>query len=373
MNLKILIVDDDKSLLDSMRRGLCRRYDLSVAVGPVEGLKIIQDQGPFAVVLSDLRMPGMDGVRFLEKVKDLQPLSVRMMLTGHGDLDAAMSAVNEGHVFRFMTKPCPVDNLIRSLDAGIEQYKLVMSEKELLKGTLRGCVKVLVDVLNLVSPEAFSRGERVKRLMMAVAKRLGLTSTLKLELAGMLCQIGMVAVPQDIIFKRFRGEPLSPEEEQIYRMHASVAASLLSQIPRMSEVVALIGCQKDCYIDESVMPVDAVLLNICLEFDDLEQLNIDRDAAVEELRLRWEANNLPVFRAFVETVYKDAGHMPEKVALKDVKPGMILRQDIIDRSGTLIMAKGQEISDIACVRLFRIRKGFELPEDVDVLIPIDKA
>ena len=309
----------------------------------------------------------------LEKVKELQPLSVRMMLTGHGDMDAAMSAVNEGSVFRFMTKPCPVENLIRALDAGIDQYKLVMAEKELLRGTLRGCVKVLVDVLNLVSPEAFSRGERVKRLLMAVAKRLGHTNTLKLELAGMLSQIGMVAVPQDIIFKRFRGEQLSPEEEQIYRMHASVAASLLSQIPRMNEVVELIGCQKDCFVEESTMSMDAVLLNMCLEYDDLEQLHGDKDAVIEELRGNWEGKAPFVFRALMETVFKDSGYVPGKVAIKDLQPGMVLKQDIVDGSGTLIMAKGQEISEIACVRLSRIRESFKLPPKVNVLIPLENA
>jgi CheY-like chemotaxis protein len=373
MSSKILIVDDDKNLLEAMRRGLTRRYDLTVAAGPEEGLKIIQEQGPYAVVLSDLRMPGMDGVRFLEKVKELHPPSVRVMLTGHGDLDAAMAAVNEGSVFRFMTKPCPVENLIRALDAGIEQYKLVMAEKELLRGTLRGCVKVLVDVLNLVSPEAFSRGERVKRLLMALAKKLGITNTLKLELAGMLSQIGMVAVPQDIIFKRFRGERLLPEEEQIYRMHASVAASLLSQIPRMNEVVELIGCQKDCFVEESAMPLDAVLLNMCLEYDDLEQLNVDKDLIVEELRLHWEGKAPFAFRALMEIVFKDTGYIPGKVALNNLLPGMILKQDIIDGSGLLIMAKGQEISELACVRLLRIRESFKLPAKVNVLIPLDSV
>lgn len=370
MNAKILIVDDDKNLLDSMRRGLCRRYALTLAPGPNEGLKVVREQGPFAVVLSDLRMPGMDGVRFLEKVRENSPTTVRMMLTGHGDLDAAMAAVNEGNVFRFLTKPCPVETLIRALDAGIEQYQLLIAEKELLRGTLRGSIKVLVDVLNLVSPEAFSRGERVKRRLMALTKRLGMANSLKFELAGLLSQIGMVAVPQDIILKRFRGERLFAEEEQIYRMHASVAASLLSHIPRMQDVVELVGSQKECFLDASTMTEDAVLLNLCLEYDDLEQRGISPEAAVEDLRPRWESKSPAVFKAFIETIYQGSGYIPDKVALKELKPGMILAQDITDQKGVLIMVKGQEVSEVARFRLSRMSESFKLPGMVNVLIPL---
>lgn len=375
MNMKILIVDDDKNLLDSMRRGLCRRYNIVVAGGPEEGLKAVKEQGPFAVAISDLRMPGMDGVRFLEKVRELESTTVRMMLTGHGDLDAAMAAVNEGSVFRFMTKPCPAEILIRALDAGIAQYKLITAEKELLRGTLRGCIKVLVDILNLVSPEAFSRGERVKRLLMAFSKRVGLTNTLKLELAGMLSQIGMVAVPQEIIFKRFRGEQLTPEEAQIYRMHATVATTLLSQIPRMNDVGEIIGNQLDCFahLDIAKLPEGAVLLNLCLEYDDLDLLGVDKEAAIESMRDKWAEAYPAVFKSFEETVFSDDGFVPRLLPFKEVHAGMILRQDIFDDNNLLIMAKGQEITEIALLRISKMRESFKLPEKLNVLVPLQAA
>jgi CheY-like chemotaxis protein len=372
---KILIVDDEKYILDSLSRSLARRYEMVTAEGAEEGLKALASQGPFAVVISDLAMPGMDGVKFLAKVRGMSPLSVRMMLTGHGDFDAAIAAVNEGNIFRFLTKPCPIEALIRAIDDGLNQYRLLMAEKELLRGTLRGCIKVLVDILNLVSPEAFSRGERIKRLMMAATKRLGIANTLKYELAGMLSQIGIVAVPQDIVFKRFRGADLSPEEAQIYRMHATVATTLLSQIPRMNEVVEIVGNQSDCFaeLDKSSLSEGAVLLNLCLEYDDLDQLGVDKEAAIQTLSERWAKTSPQVFKGFEETVYSDDGYLPKLILFKELQAGMILRQDIFDDNKILIMAKGQEITEIARLRLSKMRESYKLPDKLNVLVPLQTA
>jgi len=133
---KILFVDDEGAVLDSLRRNLGRCYDLETAVGPEEGLRRLKTSGPFAVIVSDLRMPGMDGVAFLAKAREIDPDAVPVMLTGHGDLDAAMAAVNEGRIFRFLTKPCPPDVLARSLDAALAQYRLAAADRELLHVTL---------------------------------------------------------------------------------------------------------------------------------------------------------------------------------------------------------------------------------------------
>jgi hypothetical protein len=209
--------------------------------------------------------------------------------------------------------------------------------------------------------------------MMAVVQSLGLPNPLKYELAGMLSQIGMVAVPDEIVFKRFRGEKLTPEEDQIYRMHATVAATLLSQIPRMNEVVQIISCQRECFVEESQMPEDAILINLCLEYDDLDQLGVAKESAVETLRLQWEAKAPAIFAGFEKTLFSDEGFLPKQVPLKDIRAGMILRQDLFDEHGTLIMAKGQELSAIAILRIAKMRETFKMPNTISVLVPLQQA
>ncbi len=137
MNNNVLFVDDDENILDAYKRQLRQQFHIDTAQGGEQGLKTVNSRGPYAVIVSDLRMPGMDGIQFLSRVKEISPDSVRMMLTGYGDLQTAIEAVNESNIFRFLTKPCKKDVLTTAIDAGIEQYRLIGSEKELLEKTLK--------------------------------------------------------------------------------------------------------------------------------------------------------------------------------------------------------------------------------------------
>lgn len=128
MKEKILCVDDDPNILQAYQRSLRREFEIEVAKGGKEGLEVIASQGPFAVVVSDMRMPGMDGIQFLSKVREQTPNTVRIMLTGHADRQTAIDAVNQGNIFRFLTKPCSPEILAKSLEEGIQQYQLLKAK-----------------------------------------------------------------------------------------------------------------------------------------------------------------------------------------------------------------------------------------------------
>jgi len=130
LKAKILFVDDDASLLASYRRQLRKQYHIETALGGREGLELIEQNGPYAVIVSDFRMPFMNGIEFLASVREIAPETVRIMLTGSADMQLAIQAVNEGNIFRFLTKPCSADVLGESLVTGIEQYQRVSGERE---------------------------------------------------------------------------------------------------------------------------------------------------------------------------------------------------------------------------------------------------
>ena len=96
MDEKILLVDDETSILDGYRRSLSRQFPMETALGGEQALKLAAENGPYAVVVSDMRMPGMDGVQLLSKIKALSPDTIRVMLTGNADMDTAVNAINEG-------------------------------------------------------------------------------------------------------------------------------------------------------------------------------------------------------------------------------------------------------------------------------------
>ncbi len=165
MSERILCVDDDENILDAYKRALRRQFQIETAPGGQQALGMMDARNPYAVIVSDMRMPGMDGVQLLATVKQRAPESVRIMLTGNSDQQTAMEAVNEGNIFRFLTKPCPPDKLAKALTAGIEQYRLVTAEKVLLETTLSGAIKVLTEVLSLTNPTAFGHASRVRRIV----------------------------------------------------------------------------------------------------------------------------------------------------------------------------------------------------------------
>ncbi|MBU4055172.1 MAG: response regulator, partial [Proteobacteria bacterium] len=219
MNDKVLFVDDEINVLEGIRRQLRTVHDTTIALGPQKGLQAVKEHGPFAVIVSDLRMPEMDGIEFLKKVREKHPDTVRMILTGNADLKAAIEAVNEGSVFRFLTKPCHTTALSMAVSTGIEQYRLVTSEKELLEKTLKGCINMLTDVLALVNPEAFGRASRIRKYCSEIASIFEVKNLWQMETAALLSQIGCVVLSNEALKKIYKGQELAANEKAAYEKH----------------------------------------------------------------------------------------------------------------------------------------------------------
>ena len=192
----ILCVDDDPNILASFERQFRKRFTIETATGAEKGLEVIAQKGPFAVVVSDLHMPGMDGIEFLNRVRSQWPQTIRIMLTGQADLSTAIAAVNQGNIFRFLVKPCTTTILGLVIEAALEQHRLQMAERQLTEQTLLGCVNVLVDILGIVQPDAFSRAVRLRRYVQHLAGAIGGATTWEFEAAAMLSQIGWITLPR---------------------------------------------------------------------------------------------------------------------------------------------------------------------------------
>ena len=370
MNRAILCVDDEENILRGFRRHLRREFDLDTAVGADEALRRLDRGKQYAVIVSDKHMPGMDGIQLLARVKEQYPDTVRMMLTGVADTQTAMDAVNQGSIFRFMTKPCPPEDLKRFIEAGLEQHQMIVAERELLEETLKGSVKALIDVLALTNPVAFGRSMRIKKCVSRMIDELQLEDAWQYEIAAMLSQVGYVTVPSQTLKKVLNGQALDPREQQMVERQAEVTQHLLAKIPRLEAVAEMIGGHNQPLDPFPADPKEndpallgSHLLKVAVDYDALTRAGAAPAAARRALEHKGTYPE-PLLAALAPKTAEPA--QPEEpqvrtLVLEELRNGMVLAEDVYTRDGTsVVVAKDQEISRPLRRRL----KNFDLQENV---------
>jgi len=377
---KILFVDDEPAVLDGYQRLLHREFDVSIASSADQGLAWIRTNGPYAVVISDMRMPGMNGAQFLSHVRQKVPETVRMLLTGYADLNAAMDAVNEGNIFRFLTKPCEKDILAKAIVTGVEQYRLVRLEKELLEKTLMGSIKVLTDVLSAASPEAFGKSRRIAHYVRHLVLKSGLTSTWRFEAVASLSQLGCVTLDTDLIQQAYTDSKMSPEDQARFNAHPKAGMDLLARIPRLEPIAWMIGQQLTKNIPDVVPGVPepyakdivlgAKILKLALAFDDLRIKRFSIEDAIGRLHTRRSEFERDLVDALNDIVPPLARMALRKVSTLKLAVGMIVEQEIRNEYGMLMVAKSQEITPALLIKLDnRAREGL-LDKEIMALVPV---
>jgi len=357
MTEKILCVDDEPNLLHGIKRQLRNQFDLDVAVGPREALSMLAERGPYAVVLSDMRMPDMNGVELLIEVGRLSSNTTRLMLTGNADQKTVIDAVNRGHVFRFLCKPCTSEELSAALQAGIEQYRLVTAEKELLSKTLAGSMSLLTDLLALVNPTAFGQATRLRQLARTLLPYLPGAIAWEIEIAALASQIGRLAVPESVLLKVQQGELLSPDESEMLRRFPQIGADLLKRIPRLENIAKIVAMQQVRYASpggdgvecHSDLPLGARVLKACVDYDALRTAGIEHEKALQALfdREGWyDPEVLTALSLAAGRCYEIAD-----VCLKDLNDEMTLAEHIFTHDGDVLVARDQPITPLLRERL----------------------
>jgi CheY-like chemotaxis protein len=342
VNNRILLVDDEANLLQSLRRNL-RRYDVTLAEGGAAGLEQLRNHGPFAVVVSDMQMPEVDGLTLLKNSRTISPDTVRIMLTGNVDQKTAVDAVNSGAIFRFVNKPCETEKLAKVLDEGLRQYDLVAAEKQLLSKTLTGSVTMITELMALANPEAFGRGGRMRTLARRVAERLEWRDVWQYEIAAMLSQIACMGAPkseQDVF------------DENVLKNQAKLSGSIVDRIPRLEDIAAMIGGQYTPeWSEESSEAIQngAKLLCILCEYDLLHS-----SLSASQTIRKMEANlgskyDAPIFEAFSEVL--QAAMELRSLQVCDLLEGMLLEENVLNRSGDILISKGHELTESLIQRL----------------------
>ena len=382
MNDKILFVDDEQNVLDAFKRQWHKRFDVSIASSGEQGLQMIRDSGPFAVIVSDMRMPEMDGIGFLREAQRLAPDSVRLMLTGNADQQTAIDAVNEGHVFRFMSKPCPNDLMLNSLESAIRQYRLLISERELIEGTLKSSVNLMMEMLSLNSAVDINlRGAGLERAR-KVARALGVSDLWQLEMAAMMSTIADSTLPAETRDKLHQGQPLSEVEQDIVQQLPVETHNLLQNIPRMQRVARVVLYQFKNFdgsgypADEVVgvdMPIESRILRIVHDLS-IEQ-RVSGSGAMQALLVmqdRAGEYDPDILRLAIEQLAKDkAGAQtgePVDVTVDQLAAGQRLQSSIETLDGRMLVKAGTELNDMRVRSVVNHHRINRVREPITVLM-----
>jgi CheY-like chemotaxis protein len=371
---KILLVDDDSNILDGYRRSLSREFRLETAMGGEQALKLTAENEPYAVVVSDMRMPGMDGIQLLCRIKAQSPDTTRVILTGNADTETAINAINEGNIFRFLSKPCSKETMAKTLTAALVQYRLVTAERQLLEQTLSGTVQVLTDVLSLVNPAAFSRAERARRYIHHIVTSMKLANPWQYEVAAMMSQLGCVTLPPETIEAVYSGEKLSANEQTQYDAHPSVAYGLLARIPRLEPIAWMIEHQNRSVreveeSDRSEIRQGAEILRLTLAYEQLIHRGSSRTEAAHRLASQNKGFSPKFFEALVTLDPNAESGVIRKCRIDELSAGMVIQEEMRTADGTLLVAKGQEVTPHLIVKLKNFHARRAVTGDATVSMP----
>lgn len=234
---KVLMLDDEPNVLSAYRRSIGRVFDLNTFTEGAEAIKELSGPTRYPVVVTDMRMPTMDGLQFVLNARKVAPHSVFIMLTGNADQQTAIDAINTGQVFRFLNKPCDGEELEKCIRVCLKQYELQQAERELLRDTLSGSVNLMMEILSLSQPQIASRTQDIRTVADQLIVELGESKHVHLSLASSFALIGAIALAPCA-----DGAVEIPDDD--LEQAAALGERLLEKIPRLKQVARIVGAQR---------------------------------------------------------------------------------------------------------------------------------
>lgn len=381
LNEKVLVVDDDPEILKLYNKQFANVVDMTTAEEPWLALEILKRSGPFAILVSDFKMPGINGLEFIAEAEKVSPDTLKIILTGHATLELAIKAINESRVFRFLTKPCSHKEMASTFIAGISHYRKTVGERELLERTFNGCVHMLTDVISLSTPIAFGRARKLKLLAGQIAAHLGVANQWEFETAAIFSQLGYVTLPHQLLEKiNMKLQPTEVEKMILSRV-PEAGEKLLKNIPRLENIARIVRyCEKN--FDGSGFPEDEIALEdlplesraikILSEIVKLEETSEDFDLISTAIRngkgsfdpdmtelilAELEISSLTKFKEEIEIL---------KLPVAELKIGDIILADVETADGKLLFSGGNEVTQVILTKLINYSEITRIVEPLTI-------
>lgn len=400
---RVLCVDDEPNILSALRRLLrADGYQITLATSGEEGLSIMASQC-FDLVISDMRMPGMDGAHFLEQVKCQWPDTMRLLLTGYADIGSTVDAINKGEIHRYISKPWDDNDLrliirhalerkaleqeklrleqltaqqneeLRDLNANLELKVMertveLRQAHEKLKGSFLTSIKVFSNLIELRASTLAGHSRRVADMARKIGNAMALDSAAAQDvfLAGLLHDVGKIGLSDELLAKPV--PQMSGDELGAYRKHPVKGEQSLMALDELRGAARIVRAHHERFDGQGYpdglvgqdIPLGARILTVANDYDGLQigSLSVRRFGADDARKLIAEGSGKrydpAVIEAFLSVVGKPDGESLEELALgaADLQPGMLLSRDLVSRDGILLLAADYKL-DAGLIRQIR--------------------
>ena len=364
---RVLIVDDEQATLNLFSSVLKDRYDVSTASCAEDALALVRDEeAPFAVIVSDVFLPGLSGIELLAECARLSPDTVRIALTGDPGRDTVVDSVNHAKVFRFVSKPIRIATLGEIVENAVHHYESLRCEREMMETTVRMSVNLLLEVLAALNPASFELSQRLRGSVRVFARAMKLPNPWELELAASLARIGIVALPAPISRKVAHDLPLTAREAEVVAQVPQMGCQLLKQVPRMDRVAQAIRYQAKNYdgtgspadgVARNQIPLGARILKVFMDRAELELEGISGDEAHDKMLVRKNVYDPDIlaasFQHFPECILSavSADREVRLVTAEELQPDLTLVTEVRTAERLLLVASGTRLTPLIVQRI----------------------
>lgn len=353
---RVLFVDDDATLLRMINRNMRCVYDLSFAESGADALELIADSEEFPVIVTDMQMPGMSGLQFIQHVEKASPDSICIMLTGNQDVDTASLAINEGKVFKFLNKPVEMSGIRDAVNLALDQYSARQAERELLRDTLSGAIQVLAEILETRFSEIGSLMPKVTSVLDSASDATDIELNLYDRLATRFAVLGLALLDHDLVESLFHGEVETEKVVQSVVSSSTSMARLLSKIPRLESSVSTLSLMDHPTTGEITSPkisADQSRANLLKISVTAAILDLREDRGQLRERLTDALPGLPdeVLKALTQEDVDTKPLQQLEVPVCDLRAKMILIQPLYSTNGMQLLSGGTQLTATLLERL----------------------
>lgn len=387
--MRVLLIEDDNQLRALETVLLEQLGHESVPCESAEEGFLQFEKEPFEFIMLDMVLPGMSGLEFSRKIRQLprgnEPYILAITSWDENQLGSILDAGANDYIQKpidmnlFNIRIHIAEQSINNIRERVRMRRQMrdMVTNDIMQGTLQAFIRVITNVLSLMAPAVFGRCVRVAHIAKELAEKVNLQDNWELPAAAMLSQLGYVSIPQDIIAKAMDKSRLTTEDQQLLASHAAQGANLLEEVPRMEHIARIIAYQEknydgDGYPKDDVkgddIPVESRILKIALDLDRLYSKEMPRDEAFQVLSSKTGWYDPTLLRIFSEAPSAEKGTV-KRIWINQLEDGMIFMENVLSKTNALLVMKGHAVTPSIREQLSNFSKNFHIQQPVEVQVP----